>query len=112
MCDRRGPLGAQPRDHQGHSGADVGRFQSDSLEAPAAFDHDPVGVAQRDPGAHADQLVDKEHARLVHPVVDQAQPSAVNRQYDGQADQVGGKKRPQPGCQLGWITLLLAPDAA
>ena len=60
VADRRGALGAEARDQHRHPGADVGARQALAVQLRRA-DHDrAVRVAEDDPRAHRDELVDEE----------------------------------------------------
>jgi alpha-L-rhamnosidase len=68
-------------------------------------DNRAVRIAQHDAGAHADQLVDEEHARFEHLFVHQDQPIALRGRHDGDGHEIGGECRP-------WLVLELRHMAA
>ena len=79
VADLRGALGAERRDHHRHAGADVGARQPLAVELRRAGDDDAVRVAEDDPRAHADQLVDEEEAALEHLLEDQDRAARLGR---------------------------------
>src|SRR3954454_16592037 len=68
VADLRTPLGAQRGEQDRHPGTDVRGLDALTAQAAGAVDDRAVRVAQGDVGAHQDELVDEEHARLEHPL--------------------------------------------
>src|SRR5262245_18052768 len=64
VADDRAALGRERRGDQGHTGADVGRYDGRAVQA-AGPDHErAVRIAQQDTRAHRDQAVDEEEPAL------------------------------------------------
>src|SRR4030095_15059099 len=57
IADDRLAVGGRGGEQQGHAGADVGRLEALPVQRGGAVDDHPVGVADDDPGPHADPLV-------------------------------------------------------
>src|SRR5688500_3055318 len=86
--------GAEGGEEHGHAGADVGRLDGGAAKLDRAGDDGPMGVAEHDPRAHADQLVHEEHARLEHLLVHEHHAAALGRRDDGDGHHVGREGGP------------------
>src|SRR5690606_24578269 len=60
VVDGTDPVGRERRHQHRHPGANVGRFHSAAVQPSRPADHRPMRITENNPGAHADQLVDKE----------------------------------------------------
>ena len=82
-------------------------MSGDSTRSPrscaGAADDRAVRVAERDVGAHQDELVGEDQAVLEHPLVDQHRALALGRQRDGDRRQVGRERRPRAVLDLGLV---------
>ncbi len=75
-------------------GSDVGALDPFAVKPARTADDRPMGIAQRYPSAHRDELVDEEEAVLEHLLEDQ--DLALSLGGEGQRDrgEVGRKGRP------------------
>src|SRR5215218_4214443 len=96
VADDRLAVGGEGGHQQGHAGADVGRLQPLPVQRGGAVDDHPVGVADDDPGPHADQLVHEHQAVLEHLLEDQHGPPGLGGDRDRDRGQVGRERRPGP----------------
>src|SRR4051795_9352716 len=101
VADLCTPLGAQRGEQDRHPGTDVRGLDGLAAQPAGAVDDRAVRIAQRDVGAHGDELVDEEHARLEHPLVDQHRALALRGERDRDRREVAGERRP-------WTVLDLA----
>ena len=62
--------------------------------AARTADDRPVGIAERDPSAHGEQLVDEEEAVLEHLLEDQDRTPRLGGEGEGDRGQVGRERRP------------------
>ena len=65
------PSARERGDEHRHAGADVGALDALAVKPARTADDRPVGIAERDPSAHRDELVDEEQAVLEHLLEDQ-----------------------------------------
>ena len=70
---------AERRDQHRHAGADVGARHALPVELRRAVDDRAVRVAEDDPRAHRDELVDEEEPVLEHLLEDQDRPLRLRR---------------------------------
>src|SRR5215213_2757328 len=110
VVDLRLALRAQGGDQHRHAGADVRR--GDALPAqPAGADDDrPVGVADRDLGAHRNQLVHEEQPVLEHLLEYEHRTLGLRGKRDDDRREVGGKRRPRAVLDLGLVVAGVARD--
>src|SRR5439155_14626981 len=71
VADHRGALGRKRGYEHRHAGTDVRALEPLTVELRRARDDRSVRVAEDDPRAHADQLVDEEQATLEHLLEDE-----------------------------------------
>src|SRR4051812_5184646 len=57
-------LGAQRREQHGHSRTNVGRLDATAMQLVRADDDGPMRITEHNARTHADELIDKEQARL------------------------------------------------
>ncbi len=92
------------------------RMSGDSTVPPAEpggpRDDGPVRIAEHDPGAHADQLVDEEEPRLEHLLEDQHHPLALGGGHHGDRHRVGREGRPGAVLELGHVAAEVGADPA
>ena len=108
--DRRLPLGGERRDHHRHPGADVRALEPLPVELARARDDDPVRVAEDDPRAHRDELVDEEQPVLEHLLEDEHGASRLCRDGDRDRGQVGGERGPDAALDLRDLTAEVVLD--
>src|SRR5919201_7145443 len=65
-ADRRGAFRAEAREQYRHAGSNVRAFDALPAELRGPGHDGPVGVAEDDPRAHADQIVGEEQPVLEH----------------------------------------------
>src|SRR5215217_2768340 len=94
VADDRFAVGGQGGQQQGHAGADVGGLQALAVQLGGAVDDHPVGVADDDPGPHADQLVHEHQPVLEHLLEDQHRAPGLGGDRDRDRGQVGRERRP------------------
>ena len=88
------PSARERGDEHRHPGADVGALEPLAVKPARTADDRPVGIAERDPSAHRDELVDEEQAVLEHLLEDQDRPVGLGRERQGDRGEVGGERRP------------------
>ena len=87
-CPRR-----RGRDQHRHAGADVRALHPLAVELRRAVHDRPVRVAEDDPRAHVDELVDEEQAVLEHLLEDQHRALGLRRDGEGDRREVGRERR-------------------
>ena len=105
------PSAREGGEDHGHAGADVGRLDRAALEGRGPGDHGAVRIAEDDPGAHADELVDEEQPRLEHLLEDEEHALALRGGDDGGGHGIGGERRPGAILELGDVPAEVGADA-
>src|SRR5713101_1523103 len=100
VVDHGMALGSQRREQHRHSSPDVRAVHHAAVQRRGPGDHRPVGIAQHNACAHADQLVHEEESRLEQLLEDQQDPFALRRDHDRDGHQVGGEGGPRAVLQL------------
>src|SRR4051794_2085776 len=95
VADRRGALGAERGEQHRHAGADVRAGHALAVQLGRAGHDHAVRVAEDDPGAHRDELVDEEQAALEHLLEDQDRPPRLGRDHDRDRRHVGREGGPR-----------------
>ena len=104
-------LGAERGDHHRHAGADVGALEALSDEPGRAGDDGAVRVAEDDPRAHRDELVDEEQPALEHLLEDEHRARRLRRGDDGDRGEVGRERRPDAALDLRDLAAEVVHDA-
>ena len=94
------PSAAKSGDEHRHPGADVRALDAFAVKTARTADDRPVGVAQRDPSAHRDELVDEEEAVLEHLLEDQDLAVRLGGEGEGDRGKVGREGGPGPVLDL------------
>ena len=66
IADLRGTVGGQRGNKHRHPGPNVRTLEPSSVKPARTADDRPVGIAERNPSAHGNKLVDKEESVLEH----------------------------------------------
>ena len=98
--DRGAPVGAERCDHHGHAGADVRALEPLPHEPGRSGDDGAMRVAEDDPRAHRDELVDEEEPALEHLLEDEHRPRRLRGRDDRDRRQVGGERGPDAALDL------------
>src|SRR4029079_12886807 len=91
------PVGGKAGGDQCHPGAQVAAVQRAATQLSRAADDDAVRITEEEIAAHAAQLLEREQAQLVQPVVHEGLALGLRRQQRDKADEIAGKPRPQAG---------------
>src|SRR5919205_3189401 len=110
VVDLAASRGGQGGQGQRGARAQVGAVDRAALQLRRPGDDAAVRVAQHDAGAHRHELVDEEHAPLVHPVVHEGGAGGLRGQHDDGRGQVGGEAGPGVGCNLARAHEAADPD--
>ena len=86
--------------HHRHPGADVGALEPLPVQRRRARDDDAMRVAEDDPRAHRDELVDEEEPALEHLLEDEDRPARLRRDGDRDGRQVGRERGPDAALDL------------
>src|SRR5205823_6877369 len=81
-----------------------------AVELRGPVDDGPVRVAEDDPRAHADELVDEEEAVLEHLLEDEDRPPRLGRDRERDRGEVGRERWPRPVLDLRYLTAEIVLD--
>ena len=90
-------LGRQRRRDERHSRTDIAAVEAAAAQRRRTADDDAVRIAEEQIRLHRAELLEREQAQLVHPVVDQRPPIGLGRQHGDEADHVARESRPESG---------------
>ena len=89
------PFGRQARGNQRHSRTQIAAVELPSPQLARPGHDDPVRIAQKQIGPHAAELLQREQAQLVHPVVNQRPALGLRGEHRDEADEIAREARPQ-----------------